>query len=704
MSLQIPAHLVPLTRDAMNLKHERPPYLLHTDQWNWVEAVPNLWVGDVDIVEEGPPAAKKRRLVEDAPSSVYSTNGLSSTAWERLMPWQQDWLKNTLKIEARSTPALHCFYEDAVALVGQDTIQKQQLLWEVKRPHLHFLIQHCGVGKTWTFLAYIRAQLVLGEKALIVAKGLRSDIREIWGALGGTPNEILELQANRSCDKFLKAWADPRWKIIVMPATSLQHQMEYLDCLVPPANPVPKPPAILVLDEAHEKANLIHAITVSQTWMRASRMQSILLVTASRDDLRKNWFNSRSVLQSRSAVQRTPHSRCALVGLLGSVANGQWQLNVPPMPVKPTLTMLLPTLTVKSRLVPQEDLDEALLSMLPQHEASSFLDGTMGHGDCYATPAMERVLQDKMDRRRDVIRSAHEAREHPQRWSKLISSLSKTEVATLTTLVAQFQPSKTSNEAPSSSTTRLPTATMIQKVLAEEHFALAYAVLQHHQDSTQPLPSLPDCPVCMSTPVNICVCVPCCHLFCTPCLEESLTKLARSCPTCRTTPCGLLPLDRPLKHKKHVCLAQDLVEDYGKRVIIIVHGNRGAQRLHNILADTNANIKVWQLIGSSMMWERSITTWREAPSPNTVHVLLVPLHSEHKEVAGVNLQMANKLIFMTTPELGQERLMQVLGRVIRPVKTPHQIDIVVYHNGKERPLDELNANIQRACAAAAPAS
>jgi hypothetical protein len=695
MSLQIPAHLLPLTRDAQKLKRERPPSLLQDDQWNCVEAVSNLWVRNINNNDCAPPVAKKRRLVEGSSTSVQSVNGLSPTAWDLLMPWQRTWLENALQTENGSSPALRCFYEDTFALMGQDTVQKQELLWEVKRPYVHFLLQHCGVGKTWTFLAYIHTQLPPGEKALIVAKGLRSDIREIWAALGGNPDEILELQANRSCDKFLKTWADPRWRIIVMPATSFQNQMEHLDMTAP--NPAPKSPAILVLDEAHEKANLVHAVTGSQTWIRPSQMHAVLLVTASRENFCKNWFGSRSILQTRSDIQRTPLCRCALVGLLGATANGQWRLPVPPMPVKPALTMLLPTLTVTGRLVPQEDLDEALLSMLPQYESSSFLDGTMGQGDCYATPAMERILLAKMDTRRAVIQYAHKAKECPRQWSKLTSSLKGTEVEALEELLVRYRPLEGANDARPSMAT--PSTVVLQKVLAEEHFAVAYAVLQHYQDRTVPLPSLPDCPVCMTSltePPNImCICVPCCHLFCTTCLENSLSKSARSCPSCRTAPCGLLPLDRPLTHKKHVCLAQDLKDDYGKRVIIIVHGNRGAHRLHKVLVDTDINIKVWPLTGSSRTWEKNISMWREAPAPNGTHVLLVPLHSEHKEVAGVNLQMANKLIFMTTPELGQERLMQVLGRVIRPVKTPHHIDIMVYHNDKEKSLDELKANIQK---------
>jgi hypothetical protein len=696
MSLQIPEHLLPLTRDAQRIKHEKPPDVL---RWHPVFHVSGLWVYDIDN-KHSMPAAKKHRVAEGL--STANDSGLASMAWEKLMPWQKTWLESVLQTE-HGPLALRCFFKDTYTLLGQDTTYCQELQWEVQRPHVHFLLQHCGVGKTWSFLAYIRAQLPPNEKALVVAKGLRSDIREIWTALGGNANEILELQANRSCDKFLKAWTDPRWKIVVMPATSFQHQMEYLDALDPSPNPMPRSPAILVLDEAHEKASLVHAITGARTWIRPSQIHAVLLVTASREDFCNNWFGGRSILQSQSQTQRSPYQRCAMVGLLGAAAHGfgQWTLFVPPMPAKPTLTLLLPTLTVTSRLVPQEDLDEALLMLLPSHEASAFLDGTLGQGNCYATPAMEKILQAKMDKRRDVIQHARKAKESLQQWCKLISSLEATEAEALHKLVMHYQTSKATDDAPSSSsTTQLPpTTAMIQKVLAEEHFAVAYAVLQHCQDRTLPLPSLPDCPICMNSlakPPNVmCVCAPCCHLFCTSCLEQSLTRSGRFCPTCRATPCGLLPLDRPLAHKKHVCLAQDLKEDYGKRVIIIVHGNRGAHRLHNVLVNADANIKIWQLTGSSLQWEKSISLWRGAPTSSHVHVLLVPLHAEHKEVAGVNLQMANKLVFMTTPELGHERLMQVLGRVIRPVEVPHRVDIVVYHNGKEKSLDELRANIRK---------
>ena len=236
---------------------------------------------------------------------------------------------------------------------------------------------------------------------------------------------------------------------------------------------------------------------------------------------------------------------------------------------------------------------------------------------------------------------------------------------------------------------------MVKETLEEEHLTATLQIMTLSQDNQNKAPSvefkqlLGSCPICLGDIESPSLLVPCCHVFCGDCLTESL-KRSKECSTCRTRG-SALSLTSPMEHQRHRSLLDDLAQEKGKRVILVVHGYSGTQRLRDIFRSSDF-VKVHHLLGGSVSWKIQIREWEKPVSENLVHMLLVPLNVQHKEIAGVNLQKADMMIFLTSPTLGSEGLMQVVGRVIRPCEHAHNVDIVVYHEQTEA-LDTLKERV-----------
>jgi hypothetical protein len=305
---------------------------------------------------------------------------------------------------------------------------------------------------------------------------------------------------------------------------------------------------------------------------------------------------------------------------------------------------------------------------------------------------MVAVLKRKLERRALILDLLRDLRQQGA-FDQLTSGLTPEQLKRLENLLRSSpRPSLPSKKAVMSASRE-----EVERILREEHLGRAQELIHYFQtgDKSTPPPSMDPCPICLSSDlVKPAFCVPCCHAFCHYCLKSWL-DINKNCGLCKASPCGILPLEKPLVHRKHSSLLEDLKLDLGKRVIIVVHGHAGSHRVQRVLK-TNSICKVWQLTGGSMSWRKCIGNWEQEPVQNKVHVLLVPLNAEHREIAGINLQTTHKLVFLASPVLGAEGMRQVLGRVIRPQEKrgeSRRIEIVVYHDINEPSLEKLQESI-----------